>query len=136
MFLETLKRLPNTQLHLPVMATLERMRFSQTYMINIFPAFYSIDRHPTIHRVLYEYFDKDQNYYYMHADVTRDVGKVSALSIYLVDTFDLPSIQVLTKNMTMTFPEIGELTFCFENQCEIVRFLSTMIVLELKSIRV
>ena len=125
MFLEILKRLRNAQLHLPVVATLERIIYSGTYKINIFPAFHSIDRHPTIHQVLAEY--KGQSYYML--------GRVFALSIYLVDACDLSSIQVLAKNMTMTFPNIDELIFCFEDQCEIVSFLLTMILLELRSIR-
>ena len=74
--------------------------------IGIFPAFYSIDRHPTIHQFLAEYFDKDQSYY-----IFTDAGKVCALSIYLFDACDLPSIQVLTKNMTMTFPKIDTFNF-------------------------
>ena len=47
-------------------------------------------------------------------------GKISRLTIYLVDSFDMPSIQMFTKNMTMNFPEIIYLGFCFKNQCEIV----------------
>ena len=65
-----------------------------------------------------------------------DAGRVFALSIYLVDSCDLLSIQVLTKNMSMTFPKIDVLAFCFENQCEVVSFLLTMILLELKSMPV
>ena len=100
-FLETLKGLWNAQSHLPVVVTLE-----SSDGIGIFPAFYSIDRHPTIHQVLAEYFDKDQSYY-----IFTDAGKVCALSIYLFDACDLPSIQVLTKNMTMTFPKIDTFNF-------------------------
>ena len=102
--------------------------------ISIYPAFYSIDHHPTIHQVLAEYFDKDESNYSVWANA--NASRVSTLYIYLVDASDLPSIQVLTKNMSMMFPNIDELTFCFENQCEIVSFLLTMILLELRSIRV
>ena len=129
-FLGTLKRLQNAQLHLPVVVTLKCGYYEYFQGITIFPAFYSIKRLPTIYQVLAESFNKNQSYY-----VLADAGKVLALSIYLVDACDLPSIQVLTRNMSMTFPEIGDLTFCFENQCEIVSSLSTMIELELKSIR-
>ena len=62
-----------------------------------------------------------------------NAGNISLLTIYLADSFD---IQVFTKNMTMTFPEITYLGFCFENQCEIVSLLLMMIVCEIKSIRV
>ena len=128
-FLKTLKRLQNAQLHLPVIVTLESesSNFGSYFFIDrisIFPSFYSVDRHPTIHQVLAESFN--ENYTTRLADA---VG-VSALSIYLVDSCDMPSIYMLTKNLTMTFPKIVELTFWFENPCEIVSFLLTMIILE------
>ena len=128
-FLETVRRLHVTQLHLPVVITFERDCFADSDFddrISIFPAFYTIDRQPTIHQVLAETFDKSQSSY--------AAAKISRLTIYLVDSFDMSSIQVFTKNMTMTFPEIIYLGFCFENQCEIVSLLLAMIVRELKSI--
>ena len=97
--------------------------------VGIFPAFYSIDRHPTIHQVLANSFNKDQSSYTLPV---VDAGEISALSIYLVDSCDMPNIHALTKNMTMTFPKITILNFCFENSCEIVSFLLTMIILEFK----
>jgi hypothetical protein len=124
-FLQTLKRL---QLHLPVVVSLEWDKYNNFRKIRIFPAFYSIDRYPTIYQVLAESFDKDRSSYRL-----ADAGRVvSALDIYLIDSCDIPSIHVLTKNMTMKFPGITSLTYCFENPCEIVSFLLTMIVLELK----
>ena len=62
-FLETLKWLRNAQLHLPVVVTLELNYYREFYKNSIFPAFFSVDRHPTIHRLLAETFDKDQSSY-------------------------------------------------------------------------
>ena len=117
-FLETLKWLQNAQLHIPAVVTLEYDYITNCDRISIFPALYSIDRHPTIHQIL-----------------AKSVGGLPALSIYLVDSCDVPSIHVLTTNMTMKFSEIVYLILCFENPCEIVSFLLTITVLELKSIR-
>ena len=107
MILETLEGLRNAQLHLPVVVTLQNSSYSDIDMISIFPAFYSIDRHPTIHQVLAEYFDnlKDQSYY-----ILADAGKVFSLSIYLVDACDLKFLQ-------RTFPKIDELTFLNLKSC-------------------
>jgi hypothetical protein len=128
-FFRSLERL---QLHLPVVVSLEWVQLNihnHFRKIGIFPAFYSIDRYPTFYQVLAESFDKDRSSYTL---ANSDAGKPSALDIYLVDSCDIPSIHVLTKNMTMRFPGLTSLTFCFENPCEIVSFLLTMIVLELK----
>ena len=130
-FLGTLKRLWNAQIHLPVVITLESSFYSDSSKISIFPAFYSIDRHPAIHQVLAKSFDNDSSSYALVG-----AGRTSQLAIYLVDSSDMPSIYALTKNMTTTFPRIDYLSFYFENSCEIVSFLLIMIVLELKSIRV
>ena len=126
-FLETLKRLQIAQLHLPVVVTLEYNGYAGFHGIGIFPAFYSIDRHPTIHQVLDTSFDKDIGSYRLANAVNLNIH---TLSIYLVDSCDMHGIHVLTKNMTMKFPKIVYLTFCFENPCEIVSFLLTMIILE------
>ena len=67
---------------------------------------------------------------------SHDAGDICQLSIYLVDSCDMSSIHVLMKSMTMTFPKITPLTFCFENPYGIVSFLLTMIILDLTSIRV
>ena len=121
-FLGTLKQLRNAQLHLPVVLTLD-YRFYEVeclHRISIFPAFY--DCHSTLHQVLAKSFDIDQDpsSYTMLADACE----IDTLSIYLFDSSDLPSVQVLTKNMIMTFPNITSLTFSFENPCEkIVSFL-------------
>ena len=62
-FFETVKQLQDAQLHLPVVFTLEINFDQDIYKISLFPAFYSIDRHPTIHQVLAKFFNKDQSYY-------------------------------------------------------------------------
>jgi hypothetical protein len=96
--------------------------------ISVFPAFNSIDRRPSIYQVLAESFDKlgDRSLY--------TLADISGLSIYLVDTCNMPSIHVLIKNMTTTFPNLTRLNFRFENPCKIVSFLLTMTVIELKGI--
>ena len=117
--LETLKRFQNAQLRLPVVVALDCNFYGGFNGITFFPAFYSIDRHPTIHQTL---ADEDRSFYML-----ANEGEVCALSICLIDSCDLSSIHVLTKNMTMTrtFPTIDYLTFCFENYREIVSFLLT-----------
>ena len=50
-FLGILKRLQIAQIHLPVVVMFEYSEFFEDfYEISIFPAFYSIDCHPTIHQ--------------------------------------------------------------------------------------
>jgi len=125
-----LKRLQNPQLHLPVVVGLECRYCENFYRICIFPAFYSIDRHPTILQVLAESFHKE------HSSSSYTLVNIHELLIYLVDSCNVPSIHPLTKDMTMTLPSITSLTFRFKNPCEIVSFLLTMIARELRSIPV
>ena len=122
-FLATLQRFQNAQLHLPVVITFGYIYdfYPDFDRITIFPSFYSIDRNPTIQQVLAESFDKYQSSY-----MSVDAREVSALTIYLVDSCDLPSIHVFTEHITMKSPLIAELNFCFKNQCEIVSFLLTI----------
>ena len=100
------------------------MVFTLEYGINrisIFPPFH--DWHPTV-RFLAEAFDIDQFSYTL-----SDSRVIDGFSIYLVDSCDLPSIQVLAKNMAITFPNITSLKIFFENPSEkIVSFLFTMMV--------
>ena len=119
-FLGTLKRLQNARLHLPVIITSESSYYRDFDKISIFPAFYSIDRYPAIQQALAISFDKDQG----HGSYTlADADRVTKLSIYLIDSYDMPSIHVLIKNMTSTFSKINYLSFYFEKPCEIVSFL-------------
>ena len=85
--------------------------------ITIFPAFYSVDR-ATIHQVLALSFCKDQGSY-----MARKADNIMELSIYLIDSSDMPSIYALAKNMAVSFPRIIVLNLWFERQCEIVSFL-------------
>ena len=114
-FLKILKELQNAQVHLPVVFALDYGYDEVFHRISIFPGFY--DCHPAIHQVLAESFDEDQG--------SINAGAIDA---YLVDPCDLPSIQVLTKNLTMTFPDITSLTFYADYPYEIVSFLLTMVV--------
>ena len=117
-FLETLKQLQNAQLHVPVVFALGCNNAYTIHRISIFPAFY--DCHPAIHEVLVESFDKG----------SYNAGAIDA---YLIDSCDLPSIQVLIKNTCMRFPDVTPLNFYFRldsyyRDSEIVSFLLTMIV--------
>lgn len=115
-FLGGLKQLQNAQIHLPVVFTLDHRHYEYIIRMSIFPAFYSIDRIPSIHQVFAEPLDKAQG--------TYNTNKIYELAIYLLDSCDLHSIHALTKNMAMTFPNITSLVFAFENPCEeIVSFL-------------
>jgi hypothetical protein len=126
-FLGTFKQLQSAQLHLPVIVALEMVIGSTSKVydvfngISVFPAFNSIDpsRYPSIYQVLAESFDKPgERSCYPLADA-------SGLTIYLVDSCDMSSIYVLTKNLAMRLPELQVtwLTFRFENSCKIVSFL-------------
>ena len=123
-FMESLKhwQLQNVHLHLPVIVVLQCDDYTldpKYYCVCIFPTFYSIDRHSTIHRVLANSFAKDQSSYTLPV---ADAGEISQLSIFLVDPCDMPSVHALTKNLTITFPKITTLNFSFKNPCEIVSF--------------
>ena len=121
--LNTLKELHNTQLFLPIIITLQREHCSLQFPdhISIFPAFYSVDRRATIHQVLAHSLCKDQGDYML-----AKADKVNKLSIYLIDSSDMPSIFALAKDMAVIFPQIGWLNLWFERRCEIVSFLLTI----------
>ena len=120
--LKTLQELHNDQLFLPIFLTLERDSFLPfPDHISIFPAFYSADRRATIPQVLAQSFCRDQgNYMLARAD------GIYQLSIYLIDSSDMPSIYALAKDMAVSFPQIGWLNLYFERRCEIVSFLLTV----------
>jgi hypothetical protein len=93
--------------------------------------FYSVDRRTTvtISQVLTQSFCKDNlKSKYMLAQAER----VRKLSIYLIDSSDMPSIYALAKDMAVSFPRIGWLDLWFERRCEIVSFLLTITVPDLK----
>ena len=49
--------------------------------------------------------------------------KIREMSIYLIDSSDMPSIYALAKDMAVSFPRIDYLNFWFERRCEIVSIL-------------
>ena len=89
--LKTLKELHNAQLFFPIVLALDRESFTPyPDHISIFPLFYSVDHRATIHQVLAQSFGKDQgNYMVAKADNVR------WLSIYLIDSSDMPSISAV-----------------------------------------
>ena len=113
--LKTLKELHNSQLFFPIVFTLDSAVLGH---ISIFPAFYSVDRCATIHQVLAQSFCKDQGKY-----MVAKADNITQLSIYLIDSSDIPSITALAKNMSVFFPRIRYLNLCFKRRCEIVSFL-------------
>lgn len=122
--LKILQELHNAQIFLPIFFTLEKESFIHvTDHISIFPAFYSVDRCATIHQVLAQSLSKDQDNY-MHTDVSAD--NIRHLSIYLIDSSDMPFISTLAKNMAMSFSQISYLNLWFERRCDIVSFLLTV----------
>ena len=124
----TLKELHNAQLFLPIVFTLEHESFRPVPgHISIFPAFYSVDRCDIIPQALAQSICKDQ--------ANHMLGKandVHELSIYLIDSSDIPSISSLAKDMAVNFPQISCLNFCFERRREIVSFLMTITATWLK----
>ena len=114
-FFATLKRLQNAQSHLPVVFTFDHGNFQHEGItrIIIFPPFYD----STIHQVLAEYHDIDQDSHKSRLPVAA-AHLIDALSIYLIDSYDLPSIHVLTENVAMTFSNIFMLTISIENPCK------------------
>jgi hypothetical protein len=125
--LKTLKELHDAQLFFPIVLTLQRESFTPyPDHISIFPAFYSVDRRATIHQLLAQSLCKDQGQY-----MVANPNDVRELSIYLVDSSDMPSISesALAKNMAVSFPQIDYLNLCFERrlECDIVSFLSLML---------
>ena len=118
--LKTLKELHNAQLFFPIILSLENTPFSTVPdCISIFPAFYSVNRRATIPQVLAQSFCKDGMY------VRRKVN-ILELSIYLINSSDMPSVYKLAKDMAVSFPQIRWLNLWFEFRCEIVSFLLTV----------
>ena len=125
--LRPLKELHNSQLLFPIVLGLEPdgsyFSFKFTDHISIFPTFYSVDRRATIPQVLAQSFCKDQasTSYLIHK-----ADSIITLSIYLVDSSDLPSVYGLAKEMAVIFTEIRYLNLWFEHRCDIVSFLLTI----------
>jgi hypothetical protein len=113
--------LHDAQLFLPIIVTFQHKIFTTLIdRITIFPAFCSVDRLATIPLLLAESFFKleDQDH-----DMFDIASKVNKLSIYLIDTSDMPSIYALVEDMAVNFPFIEVIYLFFERRCEIVSFL-------------
>ena len=122
--LNTLKVFHDAQLSLPIVLTLDRESFvAVADHIGIFPAFYSVDRCTTIRQILAESLCNDQGHY-----MVAKADNITQLSIYLIDSSDMPFIKTLVKDMTVSFPRIDWLNLWFERRCEIVSFLLSMTI--------
>ena len=120
--LKALKELHNAQIFLPIVLTLERASFvSVCDHISIFPAFYSVDRRAIIHQVLAQSFHNDIGVYML-----AKADRVRELSIYLIDSSEIPSIYGLAKDMAVSFPQVGWINLWFERRCEIVSSFLTV----------
>ena len=58
--------------------------------------------------------------------MVADTDSVDKLSIYLIDSSDMPSIYAFVKDMAVSFPQIDWLYLWFECPCKIVSFLWTV----------
>jgi hypothetical protein len=106
----TLKELHNAQLFLPIVLTLRCHNFTPCPVhISIFPAFYSVDRRAAIPQVLAQSFSKERGDYKV-----AKVARVHELSIYLIESSDMPSIYALAKDMPWKFFRVKRLN-CFLN---------------------
>ena len=108
--LKTLKELHNAQLFFPIVFTLDSAVLGH---ISIFPAFYSVNRQATIPQALTQSLCKSR-------------FDIIELSIYLIDSSDMPSTYSLAKDMVVSFPQIAYIKLFFECRCEIVSFLLTV----------
>jgi hypothetical protein len=114
-----LKELRNAQLFLPIIV----INVSNGYktFITIYPAFYSVDPHAAIPQVLAQSICKDQGNF-----LVSKTEHIIELSVFLVDSSDIPSIYALAKDMAVSFPRFYRLDLFFERRCEIVSFLLTV----------
>ena len=95
---------------------LDRVRFSSVPdHIRIFPGFYSIDRRATIPQVLVESFCKEEGEY-----MVTKAENVTQLSIYMIDSSDMPSVYALSKDLAEIFPRITQINLSFERRSLIV----------------
>jgi len=111
--LNHLKHLRSAQVSLP-MVFLLHPNDSNLYRLGIFPAFYSVERIATIPELAAKSFNDDQG-----TGIQETVPFVDLLSIYLVDSSDMAAINTLAQNMSVVFPGLNWLNFCFERRCEI-----------------
>jgi hypothetical protein len=115
--LKTLQELYNAQLLFPIVFMLERKRlYTVPHHISIFPVFYSVDRRATICQELAQSIFKGNH-------MVASAEDILELSIFLIESSDMPSIYALAKDLAVNFPRIGRLNLWFERRCEIVSFL-------------
>ena len=115
--LKTLLELHNAQLSIPIVFMLEDRRcYTFPDHISIFPAFCSVNRRATIPHKLAQLFFTDE--------IARAI--IFELSIYLIDSSDMPSVYALAEDMAVFFPRVEKLNLSFERRCEIVSFLLTI----------
>jgi hypothetical protein len=121
----TLKELHDAQLFLPIVFTLQNDGYySNLYHIGIFPLFYSVDRRGTIPQALAQSLCKDPSDH-----IRFKAEGVGQLSIYLIDSSDIPSISALAKEMALSFSKIYLLNLFFKHRCRIVSFLLTVMTI-------
>jgi hypothetical protein len=114
--LKILKELRNAQLFLPIIFMHASASYGDTFTsITIYPAFCSVDPHAEIPQVLVQSLCRDHK-----------TENSTRLSVYLVDSSDIPSLYALAKDMAVSFPRFDHLYLFFERQCEIVSFLLTV----------
>ena len=118
--LKTLEKLHSARLFLPIVFTCNSTVHDE---ITVFPAFYSVDRCATIPQVLAQFYN---NFCCKGDFMYANVDNVTQLTIYLVDSSNLPSIYALAKDVAMTFPRIEWLGLRVERRCKIVSFLLTV----------
>ena len=116
-----LKELHDAQLLLPIVFTF-RLGYYCNYLtyipiyvrrFGIFPAFYSVDRFATVSQILAESFRKDQG---KDSDVDARADMIFEISIYLIDTSDMPSFYALAKELAVSFHQIVWLNLYFDSR--------------------
>ena len=121
--LKTLKEFQNAQISFPIVFSLKRDQTSNPDRITLFfPAFYSVDRRATLPQVLAQSLCIDQGTKFTVAKANN----IRGLSIFLIDSSDLPFIYALAKDMAVSFPRIGRVRMYFERRCDIVSFSLTI----------
>ena len=116
--LKILSELHDAQLLLPIFFTLDHGHhhyYTECEHISIFPAFYSVNQRASIPQVLAQSLKRDRD---------NKVAPFRKLSIFLINSSDMPSVYTLAKDMAASFP-FNWLNLCFKFRCEIVSLLLT-----------
>ena len=116
--LKILKELHDARFYLPIVLIFDGLSpFSVPDGIRIFPALYSVDRVATIPQALAQSICKDRGDY-----LVTKADNVNHLTIYMIDSSDMPSVYALAKDVSEIFPRIRWIYLRFEHECEIVSF--------------